>query len=136
MDADVLRNGVDIPECAFDGTGGVEGRRTTCEIDEVHRLGGARYRVPARQPDFSPLLNRGLVPSEHVIPEQTGGVGQEEACRAHECLCLGQASLCTTIFSKRLATPFMALRSPKVDECFDRAPGDAERDGAKTGGDA
>jgi hypothetical protein len=49
---------------------------------------------------------------------------------------LGQASLCPTIVSNRLATPFVTLRSREVDERFDRAPRNAERDGAKAGGDA
>src|SRR5215471_9498896 len=136
MDADVLRNGVHIPKRAFDRTGGVQGRRTTCEINEVDSLDGARYRMPARQPYFGPLLNCVLAPREHVIPQHAGGVGQEEPRRAHECVCLCQASLCTTIFSKRLPTTFMALLSREVDERFDRAPSDAERDGAKAGSDA
>src|SRR5215471_6547969 len=136
MDADVLRNGMHIPERAFDREAGVQGRRTTREIDEIHRLDGARYRMPACQPYFDPLLNCGLARREHVIPEQAGGVGQEEPRRAHQRLCLCQASLCTTIFSKRLSTTFMALLSREVDERFDRAPSDAERDGAKAGSDA
>src|SRR5262245_5040951 len=40
------------------------------------------------------------------------------------------------VFSKRLATAFMALFRREVDERFDRAPSDAERDGTKAGGDA
>jgi len=136
MDADVLRHGMDIPERAFDRRGGIQGRRTTSKMDEVNRLDSARYCMPARQPYFGPLLNCGLARSEHVIPEQVGGVGQEEPRRAHECLGLGQASLCTAIFSKRLATTFMALLGREVDERVDRAPGDAERDGTKAGGDA
>src|SRR5262249_55067211 len=136
MDADVLRNSVHIPERAFDRRGSVQGRRTPCKINEVHRLGSARYCMPARQPYLGPLLNCGLARGEHVIPEQAGSVGQEEMCRAHECLCWGQASLCPTIVSNRLATPFVTLRSREVDEGFDRAPRDAERDGAKAGGDA
>src|SRR5262249_47385937 len=130
MDADVLRDGMHIPERAFERRGGIQGRRTTCKIDEVDRLDGARYRMPARQPNFGPLLNCGLARREHVIPQQAGGVGQEEPRRTHECLSLCQAGLCTTIFSKRLATTFMALLIREVDERFDRAPSDAERDGA------
>ena len=68
MDADMLRDGVHIPERAFDGAGGIQGSRTTGKIHEVHRLDGARYRMPARQPYLGPLLNCGLARGEHVIP--------------------------------------------------------------------
>ena len=76
MDTDVLRNSVHIPERAFDRRGSVQGRRTTRKIDEVHRLGSARYRMPARQPYFGPLLKCGLAPGEDVLREAGLGLDQ------------------------------------------------------------
>src|SRR5215467_9933335 len=70
------------------------------------------------------------------VASHAGSVGQEEPFRANECLCVGQASLCPTIVSNRLTTPFVTLRSREVDEGFYRVPRDAERDGAEAGGDA
>src|SRR6266404_8968245 len=57
MDTDVLADRMDIAERALDRAGGVERRRSTCEVNEVDCLHRARNRVPARQPYLHSLRN-------------------------------------------------------------------------------
>ena len=50
MDADMLCDGMHIPERTLDRAGLVEGGRPSGQIDEINRLTRARDGVPARQP--------------------------------------------------------------------------------------
>src|SRR5262249_56795030 len=58
MDADMLGDGVHIPERALDRAGRVKGGCAARQIDQVHSSGGAGHRVPGRQTHLRPRLDR------------------------------------------------------------------------------
>src|SRR5262245_52811641 len=109
MDTDVLADRMDIAERALDRAGGVERRRTTCEVNEVDCLHRARNRVPARQPYRHSLRNCRAMSREQVIPQPGSSVDQEEPRRPYEGFGLRQPSLRAAVFAQRLASPFVAL---------------------------
>src|SRR5262249_32890280 len=136
MDTDVLADRMDIAERALDRAGGVERRRSTCEVNEVDCLHRARNCVPSRQPYLHSLRNCRAMSREHVIPQLGGSVEQEESRRTYEGFGLRQPSLRAAVFAQRLASPLVALFPRQVDQRIDCAPGSAERHRAEPWSDA
>src|SRR5262245_49721410 len=119
MNPDMLGDGMDIPECAFDRAGRVERRCATCEVNEIDGLHRARNSVPARQPRLHSLLNCRAMSGEHVLPQPCGSVEQEEPRRTHEGFCLREPRLRAAVFTERLAGPLMALFPRQFDQSLD-----------------
>src|SRR5262249_1744668 len=136
MDTDVLADRMDIAKRALDRAGGVERRRSTCEVNEVDCLHRARNRVPGRQPYLHSLRNCRAISREHVIPQPGSSVEQEEPRRTYEGFGLRQPSLRAAVFAQRLASPLVALFPRQGDQRLDCAPGSAERDRAEPWSDA